>query len=293
MSPLVSIWMISYNHEDYISTSIDSILNQNVNFDFEIIIGDDASIDSTQKIILEYQKKHPNIIVALLNEENIGMMKNMLSTLKRCRGKYIAFCEGDDYWIDSNKLQNQVQFMEQTPSCTLCFTNRIEISSNGELIKETNYEQRKYSTFDILKGFIPPTQTILIKNIPGLTNFLSTQLNSPSGDRLLTYYCSLMGDIYLLPIYSAVYRHSGKGVWNKFNFDTQFLISIERLIQFHLSIGIPVNNEIIHQRLNGSIIYLIRKDLTKSIKSIIKVLKLKKKYRIKSHFIYYLISKIF
>lgn len=293
MIPLVSIWIITYNHIDYISNALDGILTQKVNFDFEIVIGDDASTDNTQEIILQYQKKHPNIIRPILHNKNVGMMKNMVLTLENCKGKYIALCEGDDYWIDPQKLQRQIEFMEDNSNCTLCFTNRIEISTKNIIKKETQYDQKKYSTHDILKGFIPPTQTILIRNLPDLTNFLNVHLDSPSGDRLLAFFCSLMGDIEMLPIYSAAYRQSGTGVWNHLNSSEQFIISLERLIQFHKSIGLPSNNELIHQRVNGSIIYLIKKNNRNSLKSIIKIFRLKKLYRIKSHFLSYIISKVF
>ena len=108
--PLVSIASITYNHEKFIAQAIDSFLMQETDFDFEIIIGEDCSTDDTLKIIKEYKAKYPDIIKLITSESNVGMMTNFIRTLEACSGKYIALCEGDDYWTDTLKLQKQVNF---------------------------------------------------------------------------------------------------------------------------------------------------------------------------------------
>ena len=111
-NPLVSVKMITYNHEPYIAQAIEGVLMQKTDFPIELIIGEDCSTDSTREIVLDYQKKYPDIIRVVTSEYNVGMIKNGLRTTKSCRGKYIAFCEGDDYWTDPYKLQKQVDFLE-------------------------------------------------------------------------------------------------------------------------------------------------------------------------------------
>uniref|UniRef100_A0A832DJV2 Glycosyltransferase n=1 Tax=Ignavibacterium album TaxID=591197 RepID=A0A832DJV2_9BACT len=111
-SVIVSICMITYNHEKYIAKAIDSVIMQKTKFDYEIVIGEDCSTDKTREIVLEYKAKYPDKIKLLLQEKNVGMMQNFIDTLKACSGKYIALLEGDDYWIDPYKLQKQVDFLE-------------------------------------------------------------------------------------------------------------------------------------------------------------------------------------
>mgnify|MGYP003299613147 CR=1 FL=1 len=120
--PLVSICCITYNHEKYIAQCLDGFLMQKTTFQFEIVISNDCSTDNTQRIIQEYVDKYPHIFRDISPTENLGMNKNFYYTLTKCGGKYIAYCEGDDYWIDENKLQMQVDFLERNPDYGMCYT---------------------------------------------------------------------------------------------------------------------------------------------------------------------------
>lgn len=111
-NPFVSILVLAYNQEKTIHQTIDGIIEQKCDFPIEIIIGEDASNDNTREICLEYQKKHPEKIKLLLQDKNQGVVKNYIDILLLCRGKYIAQCAGDDYWIDAEKLDKQVKFLE-------------------------------------------------------------------------------------------------------------------------------------------------------------------------------------
>ena len=117
----VSICMITYNHEKYISQAIDSVLTQKTNFDFQLIIGEDCSQDKTREIVINYQKKYPQIIRLLLANKNQGMMANWIKTLQVAKSQYLAVLEGDDYWTDRYKLQKQVDFLDKHPNHSLCF----------------------------------------------------------------------------------------------------------------------------------------------------------------------------
>jgi glycosyltransferase involved in cell wall biosynthesis len=121
--PLVSIKMITYNHAPLIAQAIEGVLQQKTNFPFELIIGEDCSTDGTREIVFEYQKKHPDIIRVITSEKNVGMNKNGLRVIKACKGKYIAFCEGDDYWHNPDKLQKQVDYIESHPECGLVYSS--------------------------------------------------------------------------------------------------------------------------------------------------------------------------
>jgi glycosyltransferase involved in cell wall biosynthesis len=128
--PLVSICCETYNHEKYIRDAIDGFLMQKTDFAYEIIIHDDASTDQTADIIRSYADNNPNIIPILQAENQHSKGVRILSTFVYpiVRGKYIALCEGDDYWTDPGKLQKQIDYMEEHPECTLCVHASSDIS---------------------------------------------------------------------------------------------------------------------------------------------------------------------
>jgi glycosyltransferase involved in cell wall biosynthesis len=119
--PVVSVLMITYNHELYLTEAINGILEQTVNFSYEIIIGEDYSTDKTRAIALDFQRRFPSVVRVVFSENNVGMHNNFLRTLNLCNGEFIAFCEGDDYWTDTNKLQTQVDYLRSQPNIGLCF----------------------------------------------------------------------------------------------------------------------------------------------------------------------------
>jgi len=120
---LVSVLIITFNHERYIGEALDSIITQRVNFDFEIVIGEDFSTDGTRYVCEKYAAEYPDLIRLLPSDKNYGAVENEVRTLRACMGKYIAMCEGDDFWIDRNKLQRQVDFLEANPDFSICLTD--------------------------------------------------------------------------------------------------------------------------------------------------------------------------
>lgn len=122
---IVSIVCNTYNHEKYIRETLEGFLKQKIKYSYEILIYDDASTDNTADIIREYEKNFPNIIKPIyqtVNQYSRGL-KPGKQNRERAKGKYVAICEGDDYWIDENKLQEQIEYLENHPDCTFCFTN--------------------------------------------------------------------------------------------------------------------------------------------------------------------------
>ena len=140
--PLVSISCITYNHKQYIRDAIEGFLMQITNFPVEILIHDDASTDGTTEIIKEYEKRYPNLIKPLYEEENQwvkGRRGSIVFNIPRSQGKYIAFCEGDDYWTDPYKLQKQVDFLESHPDYGMVHTDAdILYQSNKQIIKSSH-----------------------------------------------------------------------------------------------------------------------------------------------------------
>lgn len=131
-NPLVSVHMITYNHEPYIAQAIEGVLRQETNFPIELVIGEDCSTDRTREIVMEYQKRHPDIIRVITSDQNVGMHKNNKRTIKACRGKYLTFCEGDDYWHHTKKLQMQVDYLEAHPEVVLVAhrAHKVDLNNN-------------------------------------------------------------------------------------------------------------------------------------------------------------------
>ncbi len=121
--PLVSVKMITYNHAPYIAKAIDGVLMQETDFPFELVIGEDCSTDGTREIVFDYQKRYPQIIRVVTSEANVGMKANSRRVDAALRGKYIAWCEGDDYWHHPRKLQMQVDYLESHPECVLVYSD--------------------------------------------------------------------------------------------------------------------------------------------------------------------------
>ena len=116
----LSVAMITYNHELFIGPAIESALAQKVNFDYEVVIGEDCSTDGTRAVVMDFQRRYPDIIKILLRERNIGGFRNMESTLAACGGQYLAILEGDDYWTRPDKLRKQVDFLDAHPDRAIC-----------------------------------------------------------------------------------------------------------------------------------------------------------------------------
>lgn len=209
----VSVLMLSYNHSQYISQAIESVLMQKTNFSYRIFIGDDRSTDNTQEIIASYAQKYPDIISPVLRKKNLGMNENFVDMLSRCKGKYIAYLEGDDYWTDDKKLQMQVDFLDSNSTFTAVTTQCRCISFDGTLIESImkRYCNKKEYTKTMLKNYKLPGHmcTWLMRNIFPIKEFpINKMLNYPNctGDRLFPILLLKAGRIGCLPMVTCSYR---------------------------------------------------------------------------------------
>ena len=152
--PLVSACMITYNHAPYIAQAIEGVLQQQTNFPFELVIGEDWSTDGTREIVFDYQKKHPDVIRIVTSDKNVGAEKNSLRTEKACRGKYLAYCEGDDYWHHPQKLQKQIEFLENHPDYGLVHSevNMCNVESGRKIENLNRFDKVTNHTFDNNNG---------------------------------------------------------------------------------------------------------------------------------------------
>lgn len=164
---LVSINCITYNHEKYIATALESFLMQKTNFKFEIIIGEDCSTDNTRKVVEEYVKKYPEKIKMITSDKNVGGRKNSIRLHNASSGKYIALCEGDDYWIDEYKLQKQIDYMEKNNECTMCFHNAKKLNDATGIYEnymiDKTLKSKKCTIKDILNLRFLPTASVVYR----------------------------------------------------------------------------------------------------------------------------------
>ena len=215
MPPLVSVRIVTYNHEAYIRQCLEGVLMQRTNFDYEVIVGEHSSSDGTQKIVLDYQKNYPDPLQVLITSREQGLMENVLRTQRACQGKYHALCEGDDYWIDPLKLQKQVDLLEAHPEMSMCFHNAF-------VVREDIFHIHYY--FDVALKNVLNFEDIYLRAIPtGSIVGRSEILNSlPAwrtrvmhADRLIRMWCAHAGPLGYLDDAMSVYRKHPHGLTSK------------------------------------------------------------------------------
>jgi len=168
-APLVSVHMITYNHEAYIGRAIEGVLHQKTDYKYELVIGEDSSLDATREKCEQYASAYPGIIRLLPSEHNLGMMPNADRVTAACAGKYISLCEGDDYWTDPEKLQKQVSFLENNPEYGMVYTDIRTVDSNGDEIEHPLFNSiRKrygegYIFTELLKGNFIGTCSVMYR----------------------------------------------------------------------------------------------------------------------------------
>jgi glycosyltransferase involved in cell wall biosynthesis len=221
---ILSICCITYNHEKFIEQTIEGFLMQQTDFPFEIVIHDDASSDDTATIVKRFADENPNKIRATIWSTNKGMMLNFSGCMQDCCGKYIALCEGDDYWIDPYKLQKQVDFLEANEDYAICF-HRANVFQHGELklhpIPEVKNEYYTYADLLATYNFIM-TASVVFRNIKLFPAIISSL---PYGDMGLYFALTRnLSKIGCLPHVMSVYRIHENGVWSNIQADQRLKI---------------------------------------------------------------------
>ncbi|MFW6015998.1 MAG: glycosyltransferase family 2 protein [bacterium] len=235
---MVSIVCSTYNHENYIAEAIDSFLMQKTNFKFEILIHDDASTDRTTDIIKEYERKYPELVKPIYQTENQyskGIKVGKFNR-ERAKGKYVAICEGDDYWTDPYKLQKQVEYMNAHPECCMCVHAAYKVDANNQKLKKyvrPNIGNKIYTVEEIIKGggglfatnsIIYPRK-ICIDKVPFYKD-------APVGDYPTVIYLALQGSVYYIDEFMSVYRKGVRGSWSvRINENTKKRVEHKKLIE--------------------------------------------------------------
>ena len=212
---LVSVVMITYNHEKYIKKAIESVLMQETDFDFELIISNDCSSDGTHKVIEKIINNHPKSdkINYTNHPENIGMMPNFQYALENASGKYVAICDGDDYWTDSKKLQKQADFLENNPDYAICHHNVIEL--RGLKKRKRNHKLKENRTTDLAylaKGNYIHSSTIFLRN--KIDKFPDYFKSASNGDYFILMLMARYGKIKYFMDIMSIYRIHKKANWS-------------------------------------------------------------------------------
>jgi len=222
--PLLTVAIQTYNHENCIRDCIEGICNQECTFPFDILIMEDSSSDRTQEICIELADKYKERITLFLNHRvnNISINSNptgrfsFLYNIYFAKGKYIAICDGDDYWVDSHKLQNQINFLEDNPEYSGCFTDFMTVSSEGIIISESTFNEleSEIDHLSILKRQTPKTLTTVYraKHVQGnLPDLFTKCLNA---DLVLSAYVSKHGPYKYMNRVTGAYRVHDGGIWS-------------------------------------------------------------------------------
>jgi glycosyltransferase involved in cell wall biosynthesis len=214
--PLVSVVMITYGHENFIKQAIEGVLMQECDFEVEIIIANDCSKDDTDEVIKEIIKNDPKStwIKYVKHEKNIGMMPNFIFALKEAQGKYIALCEGDDYWTDPLKLQKQVGFLDAHPDFVMV-AHRVDELYEGKILSADwrwNKKSVDYTLVDYLYQLFFHTSSVVYKNID-LPTYINTQ-EILQGDIAVFTYVLSKGKMHYFEEIMSVYRKHIGGVSN-------------------------------------------------------------------------------
>ncbi|WP_426578379.1 glycosyltransferase [Xenorhabdus stockiae] len=240
----ISCVCIAYNHEIYIRDAIDSILAQKSEYRFELIIHDDKSTDRTREIILEYKKKFPSIIKLILQDENqYSKCERIISlTVPYLSGEYITICEGDDFWIDNKKLQQQIELLIKNKNINICISKAMSLHPDNSIKKFCDLgDKMKIITFNkcILgpqKDFYPTATFFLRKTV--MSNLPDWFYSiAPVGDYYIQLFASYNQGCVYLPKITSVYRIESIGSWSQsLNIDKAILDRKSRLVCNNLMI---------------------------------------------------------
>lgn len=219
--PLVSVCITTYNHEHYIARCIQQVLDQKTNFPFEILIGEDGSTDGTRIKCQEFANQHPGLIRLFLRDrKDVIYIKgrptgrfNAVQNFRDARGKYIAICDGDDYWNDEYKLQKQVDFLENNPDYSICHHNAYVIRGEENMgMKVTTERSYQLQKFDVGVNILSLSAVFRKKCLHTLPNYF---LHVYNADTFIFTHCLMYGPSkFLSTVYPAVYNLSPNSIWS-------------------------------------------------------------------------------
>ena len=212
----VSILIKAYNHEPFIARAIESVLAQETDVAYEIVVGEDCSTDRTRDVLRDVRDRHPERIRVLLRERNLGNIRNFTDTLSACTGEYVALLDGDDYWTSAHKLQRQVAFLDAHPEFSSCACNAAVVDASGETVIGTYCPDERSQAIPLRRMLISdpvPTSTVMFRRrlIGEFPAWYSTIM---MGDWPLLVLLLQHGDLWYEAQIAAVHRVHAGGLWS-------------------------------------------------------------------------------
>lgn len=216
VTPMVSVVMIAYNMEKYISMAIKGVVTQKTDFPVELIVMDDNSTDSTPQIIERWQREYPAIIVNVRNPHNLGLQRNYLEGFARCRGKYMAICDADDYWFYKKKLLRQVRYMESHPECSISFHRMVNYyEASGEKSLSNGGQRADTTLADLCRSNYITNSSVLYRREQVDLKKLPDWIKSDrSPDYAMHVLYGRTGNIHYFRRPMGVYRKSAGSSWS-------------------------------------------------------------------------------
>lgn len=226
----VSVCMITYNHEKYIEEAVKSVLEQDVNFEYEIVVGEDCSTDNTAAVLREFQRKSQRHVRVIYRQANVGSKANFLNTLSMCTGEYVAFLEGDDYWSSSNKLQAQVEFLNSNRVAT-CVLHRTKVIDGGKLRPSVLPAVDPPELFSL--DFLAPGNQFSVSSLLArracLRNIDAWYTKVRPGDWALFMMLATQGALGFIPLEMSHRRVHAGGTWTNLSDHHRAALSIQML----------------------------------------------------------------
>lgn len=220
--PLFSVSIETYNQAEFIAQTLDSILYQDHSYPYEIVVADDLSSDNTREVLLDYQKRYPDIIKIIFNEKNLGVIKNYFNVLKACSGKYIIDCAGDDYWLPG-RVRAQIAFMESHDDVAMCYGKAKSYYQDRAKLSKKSFGRRIKNFKDLIESNGIPALTVVFRKKYFNEYLDKVQPEKKSWlmeDYPLWLWLSLKSKIVYMPKVFCVYRVRSKSAshfddWNK------------------------------------------------------------------------------
>ena len=212
----VSICCLVYNHAAYLEQALNGFLSQKTAFDFEIVVGEDCSTDNSRAILQQYQQQYPDKVKLVLHDANVGVTGNFLSVLNACTGEYFAMCEGDDYWDNSTKLQQQVDFLDENKNYSICWTQfkvlKDDVPEIWPSIKKLDAAPHDVTMHNLFDPYVTYTLTAVLRK-SCLDAAILAQLQHFK-DNSIYFLCLQAGLGRVMNFYGAVYRLHGGGIFS-------------------------------------------------------------------------------
>lgn len=230
--PLVSVHTTAYNHAPYIRKCIEGVLAQKTDFPFEFLIGEDCSTDGTREIVMEYAARYPGIIRVVTSDANVGSKENGFRCQALSRGKYVAFCEGDDYWTDPLKLKKQIEFLEKNPKFVGVGSDYAVSDASGRVVKDKGVDfgvlkKDDQGNYCIRNLQAPKTLTTVYRQIDIVSRQVFHFSEVKNGDWIYAQLMLRSGDIAVLPDVTGVYTMHPGGMYSSIGKIGQIQMNIE------------------------------------------------------------------